>query len=183
VVLVEALAEVGDDLVAHPAAAVAPAARTDEVLRTIVQPVETKELGGLAELLAHFLAEAREEEEFAAGSGFSREGGQARFRDGAGGRSGGRRRGGGGGFGEADFGCDESEGLEDFFEGGGEFRDGNNGLLALDFEVVEDGEGGLFNEVVIDLLDGLADDFDADVFDGARDVLAVGGLKYQAVGM
>jgi hypothetical protein len=59
----------------------------------------------------------------------------------------------------------------------------NDGLLALDLEVMEHGGGGLLDDLVVELLDGFADDLDAHILDGAGDVLAVGGLKYQAMGM
>ena len=60
------LPEVAHDLVAHRTAAVAPAARADEVFDAVVQAAEAHEARGLAELLAEEFAQAREEEEFAA---------------------------------------------------------------------------------------------------------------------
>lgn len=166
-----ALAEVGDDLVVEVLAAGAPAAGGGDLFDAGSEALESEDGGVAFELEVHLVAKALEEGQLEASSGLGGQLAQVGDSDGA------------WGWGIL-FGLDlEAEVAEDAGQGGREFGDGDSIAVQFAFEVVEDGAGGLVEDVRVEGGGGFAHEFDGDLLGRAGDGISLGRFEEEAIGM
>jgi len=160
----EAGAHVVNDLVAEVFAAWAPAVCAGELFDDGAEAVEADHVWGLPQASGEFAAQLGEEEQFAVSGGVFHQFGQMGIE---------RRNGAGPGVGEdAQAHC-----AQGVFERGGKFGHGDELALQLDFEIMEDGGGGVADEFGVNMGGGVAEQFEGDPLCGTRDIVAAVGLE------